>query len=202
MERLTSNKDVSEMGMVELIHNSCYIENREAWYRDYDNDISARMLARLLLKIFAGRGSAFTSDEDFDEYMAGCLKDGFDSIEGLIALLYRNLRAMADLHAYLKYYEDLQEQGRLLELENKYDKVTIGTEVFIVRDKSFKTGSICNISEWWNDIDGFHGWYKASIPGHRGNYEFEYADFGKTVFLTREEAEEALKRMEDGNETD
>lgn len=34
MERLTSNKDVSEMSMIELAHNSCYTDNkRNARYR-------------------------------------------------------------------------------------------------------------------------------------------------------------------------
>ena len=53
MERLTSIKEVSEMNMVELAHNSCFVKDREAWYRDYSVEIDARTLARKLLKDFA-----------------------------------------------------------------------------------------------------------------------------------------------------
>lgn len=42
MERLTTNKDVSKMGMYELAHNSCYIKDGKARYRDYDLDVDAR----------------------------------------------------------------------------------------------------------------------------------------------------------------
>lgn len=50
MERLTSNKDVSEMGMLELAYNSCYIKDGKARCRDYDLDIDARVFTRELLK--------------------------------------------------------------------------------------------------------------------------------------------------------
>lgn len=111
MERLTSDKDVFEMGMVELAHNSCYVKDGEAWYRDYRQDVSARELTRQLLNEFADGDDTFSDDEDFDDYMAECLLDGVKSIEGLIALLYRDMWAMAGLRARLKHYEDQQEGG-------------------------------------------------------------------------------------------
>lgn len=43
--------------------------------------------------------------------MVDYLKDGIDSIEGLIALFYRNLWAMADLRERLKVYEDEEEKA-------------------------------------------------------------------------------------------
>ena len=45
MDRLTSDKDVKDMGMVELAYNSCYAKDGKARYRDYDTDIDARQLA-------------------------------------------------------------------------------------------------------------------------------------------------------------
>ena len=37
--------------MIELAHNSCYIDNkRNARYRDYNLDIDSRQLARSLMK--------------------------------------------------------------------------------------------------------------------------------------------------------
>lgn len=111
MERLTTNKDVSEMGMFELAHNSCYLKDGKVRYRDYYLDIDARELTRKLLKDHAGNDDAFTSDEDFDEWMVDYLEGGMDSLEGLIALFYRNLWAMADLRERLKLYEDAEDMA-------------------------------------------------------------------------------------------
>lgn len=115
MERLTSDKKVSEMGIVELAYNCCYAKDGAARYRDYDLDMDARVLATKLMRNLANSDDAFTSDEDFDNYMIECLSEGFDSIEGLIALLYRHMWAMASLWARLKYYEDQQEAWGMLE---------------------------------------------------------------------------------------
>lgn len=49
-------------------------------------------------------------DSDFDEYIYDCLQYGFDSFEGLIAIFYRNMWAMADLRERLKYYEDIEDK--------------------------------------------------------------------------------------------
>lgn len=121
MKRLTSDKPVEEMGMFELAHNSCYIKEGKARYQDYSLDEDARALARALLKNHADGDDSFTCDEDFDDWMVDYLKDGMDSIEGLIALFYRNLWAMADLRETLKAYEDtglLPEQ--IIEMDSLY----------------------------------------------------------------------------------
>lgn len=55
MKRLTTNKDVSEMSMYELAHNSCYAKDGKARYRDYNLNIDARKLTRKLLKDHADR---------------------------------------------------------------------------------------------------------------------------------------------------
>lgn len=111
MKRLTSNRNVSEMGMAELAYNSCY-RGGDGWarYRDYSLDIDARQLARMLLKEHADGDDSFTDGEDFEGRMMDYLQDGMDSREGLIALFYRNLWVMADLRERLKYYEDLEER--------------------------------------------------------------------------------------------
>lgn len=106
-DRLTTNKKVNEMGMFELAHNSCYIKDGKARYRDYDIDTDARELAIKLLDKYADIPNEFTDDDDFDEFIIECLQYRTDRIEGLIALFYRNLWAMADLYEKLKKYEDL-----------------------------------------------------------------------------------------------
>lgn len=117
MERLTSNKKVSDMSMIELAHNSCYADDkRNARYRDYDLDIDSRQLVRNLMKDMCGEDLSDLSDEEFDEYMGSVLSIELDSEVGLFALFYRNLWAMANLRETLKKYEDLEEQGRLVKL--------------------------------------------------------------------------------------
>lgn len=115
MRRLTVNKPVEEMNMVELAHNCCYNKDGYAWYRDFETDIDARELARDLMmnaNIWEIDDNEVLSDEIFDEVMHDNLSYGSKEIEGLIALFYRNLWAMADLHTRLKAYEDAEEQRK------------------------------------------------------------------------------------------
>ena len=192
MERLTSTKEVSEMNMVELAHNSCFVKDREAWYRDYSVEIDARTLARKLLKDFAEGDDSFTCDEDFDEYITSCLMDGTDSIEGLIALFYRNLWAMAELHAHLKYYEDLEEQGKLMKLP-----CAMGDKIYEPRPDRGMVTEYRVSGLIYSGGEVFVGWQLNS--GIYSNLDGVPAnEIGKTVFLTREAAETALKELIQG----
>lgn len=194
MRRLTSNKNVSEMGMAELAYNSCY-RGGDGWtrYRDYSLDIDARQLARMLLKKHADGDDAFTNDEDFEGWMMDYLQDGIDSREGLIALFYRNLWAMADLRERLKYYEDLEEQGKLPKLP-----CVVGDTVY----------TNCSMQDWYFRKENRPYAAKVVYIGVNGadNYinvdlknghmlQFKFSDIGKRVFITREDAEDALKEL-------
>ena len=185
MERLTSNKKVSDMSMFELAHNSCYYKDGVARYRDFENDIDARELTRHLLKDYADGDDAFVDEDDFDEEMLELLMYGTSTTEGLIALFYRNLWAMADLREKLKEYEDLEGQGLLLRLP-----VPIGTTVYN--------------TTWWDDkyeivtVNGKK--YSRSVRKHKVTKStfglLDIKEWGETVFLTQEEAEQKLKEME------
>lgn len=120
MERLTSNKEASDMSMIELAHNSCYADDkRNARYRDYEMDMDARDFARSLMVTLA-KDEMPISDTEFDEEILDNLAiDTFSDVRGLIALFYRNLWAMANLRETLKAYEDLEEQGKLVKLPCK-----------------------------------------------------------------------------------
>lgn len=122
MERLTSNKKVSDMSMIELAHNSCYADDeRNARYRDYEMDMDARDFARNLM-VTLTKDELPISDTEFDvEILDDLAIDPFSDVRGLIALFYRNLWAMANLRETLKKYEDLEEQGRLVKLPVKDD---------------------------------------------------------------------------------
>ncbi len=106
MDRLTSNKPVSEMGGYELAHNSCYTKDSKARVRDFENDSDTRKLIIKLLEKYVEIPNEFTCDEDFDEFMLDCLQYGTDSILGLIAVFYQNLWSMAGSREQLKDYED------------------------------------------------------------------------------------------------
>ena len=187
MERLTTNKDVSEMGMFELAHNSCYCKDGVARYRDFENDIDARDLARELVWSLADIELS-NDNECFDEEMIENLQyDITKEPIGLIALFYRNLWAMADLREKLKEYEDLEEQGLLLRLP-----VKVGDTVYAIRygeENDFVVVET-KIIEIRQNVNGI--FFEPLIS--RKAYKID--DFGKEVFLTRAEAEQKLKEME------
>lgn len=109
MNRLTTDKKTKDMTMVELAHNSCVAKNHEAWYRDYEREISARDLVRevMLAQGLCNRDDIEMHDNEvFDEVMVDYLSSPPKELEGLVALLYRNLWAMANLRERLKSYED------------------------------------------------------------------------------------------------
>lgn len=131
MERLTTEKPVSDMGGYELVHNCCYIQNGLARYRDYDKDIDARDLARHLMVHNGfwnnyGDDSSITDkelvdDDIFDEVMIEHLAFGEEDLEGLIAIFYRLIWAMADLRERLKEYEDTGlSPGQIIEMDELY----------------------------------------------------------------------------------
>ena len=88
------------------------------------------------------------------------------------------LRALAN-------YEDLEEQGLLLKLPCK-----IGDTVYYIDD-----GEICELVVYSYDIRPLQR-FALSRYGTRLNFK----QFGKTAFLTREEAEEVLKKEGGENE--
>ena len=82
----------------------------------------------------------------------------------------------------LAEYEDLEEQNRLIKLP-----CAVGDTIYTIysdEDSSFiEEPKVVEVSTHRVWIDSAY---------------FDYDDFGKTVFLTREEAEAALKELERG----
>ena len=180
MKRLTMD-NVEEMGMYSLAHNCCYIdENRNTRYRDFEIDIDARELAKGLLKEMTEDAVSFESDEDFDDWMGCCIgEDGICTPRGLIATFYQNLWAMAELRERLKYYEDLEEQGRLLVLPCK-----VGDTVYEIIEETVPNRYFY-INEWKvQDV---------STQSIKYADEWESYDY-ENLYFTREEAEAALKK--------
>ena len=185
MKRLTMD-NLEEMGMFSLAHNCCYIdENGNTRYRDFEIDIDARELAKGLLKEMTEGKVSFESDEDFDDWM-GCYigEDGICTQRGLIATFYQNLWAMAELRERLKYYEDLEEQGRLLVLPCK-----VGDTVYEILEETVPNRYFY-INEWKvQDV---------STQSIKYADEWESYDY-ENLYFTREEAEAALERRRKNN---
>lgn len=197
MERLTTNKNVSEMGMFKLALNCCYItQDGNTRYRDYAKDIDARDFARVITENFA-KDVLPLNDESFDEeMMENLMYDPLTDINALIAVFYRNMWAMAELREKLKRYEDSEEQGLLLRLPCKVgDTVYVVTSPFNVFDdieydenmKDEVYESYVSSVSFYESGEQYRIYAKAT--NHFIGAYFRECDFGKTVFLTREEAE-------------
>lgn len=105
MRRLTVNKPASEMTMVELSHNHCFVKDGEAFYRDYEGEMSARDMARELAKMCGYELSENNREFDYeimdDLYISENITE-----RNLIALFYRSLWVQAELYEHLKKYEE------------------------------------------------------------------------------------------------
>ena len=112
-------------------------------------------------------------------------------MQGLIELFYRNMWAMADLREILKHFEDLEEQGLLLKLPCK-----IGDTVYQLINShihEYKVIGICfDIfqNKWMYEVA-----YQIGLEWFKTMCDFDAFGKSKTVFLTKEEAEEKLKEL-------
>lgn len=99
-------EDTSDMRQYELAHNHVFVKDGEAWYRDFDREISVRDLMREICSNFASPADAKDLDDDtLDEVLHDNLQFGTDELEGVFALLNMTLWGMADVRAWLKVYE-------------------------------------------------------------------------------------------------
>lgn len=204
MERLTNNKLISDMNMLELAYNSCYADEKcNARYRNYELDIDSRELVRKLIKDMCKEDLSDMSDEEFDEYMAEMLSVEMDSQIGLLALFYRNLWAMADLREKLKEYEDLEEQGRLLKLPCKAGDTV--WQIMLIGVESEHKKAIYDVFETTIirlSIDSRMNLILSTMTKEKRGYKIEITSrtIGDMVFLTKEEAEVKLKELRGGED--
>lgn len=202
MERLTSNKKVSDMSMIELAHNSCYADDeRNARYRDYEMDMDARDFARNLMVTLA-KDEMPISDTEFDEEILDNLAiDPFSDVRGLIALFYRDLWAMANLRETLKKYEDLEEQDRLIKLPCKVGDTVWDNDCGRPCAYTITAFSFGECEEYicepvtTKETVFYYANSSGSITG-----SFAESEIGKSVFRTKSEAEAKLKELRCNND--
>lgn len=97
------NKPVAEMGICELAYNDCYVKDRQAMYRNYNVDMPARELVRAVYQSHnvAMSREFWENDEAFDEIMMDNLQYGYDTFDGLMAMLYQQIWSKAEMREVL-----------------------------------------------------------------------------------------------------
>lgn len=99
--------DTSDMSMWELAHNQVFIKDKEAWYRDFTREISARDLVREIYRkhVTTENAEELADDDIFDDIMLDAGYYGTDDMEGVCSILYTALWGMAEVREWLKVYE-------------------------------------------------------------------------------------------------
>ena len=166
-------------------------------------------------------------DDGVDYAMGELLLDGPDEPTGLLALLYTAAWSYAELRGRLMQYEDTglepamcanyktfedeaiskgvpfkrivelmeaDKAGRLVVLPVRPVLTqSIGSMLYIIEDGEIVEDSLCEALVGM----GSNGEINIFYTTLSDQISFEQADIGKTVFMTREEAEKALKAMKD-----
>lgn len=95
----------------------------------------------------------------------------------------------------LAAFEDLEEQGRLLQLPCKPGDIVY---IFLAKLSVFKFEVIDFVYDKKKRLI-----MRAEQPGKRGRrYQFFYDDYGKILFFTKEEAEAELIKRQEGKKCD
>lgn len=128
----------------------------------------------------------------FDYCFTRCMEPGADKQEIREDCSLYKVCLERQIFEKLQHYEDLEEQGRLIELPCK-----IGDTVY-----SFSFNIVYPFTVNGFEINKYEVEFKGSYCGEEKSLEywsihFPVSKIGKAVFLTREEAEAALKGAEE-----
>lgn len=138
--------------------------------------------------------------EEIDAQLCDCM---MDSPICPVAMAYCFASQAVHLRSRLAAYEDTmpleraqelaqaEKDGRLVVLPSK-----VGDTVYIIRDQKIIIAEVEAIHQWVS------GKWKLNVHSdkryqHWVGYEVFFDDFGKTIFLTPEEAEAALKKRKE-----
>ena len=181
MDRLTTNNPKNNL---ETALNLFYVKDGQAWVRcggpepdykdcslyDYIRETMAGVLDHVYVQL---------TDEEIGSIMPDWLMDGHCCIPGLIAHLYTAAWAFAELRERLMKYEEAEEEGRLWIAPCK-----IKTPIhMVITDR--------------NSVPVYPPSYVVTTYLTESNLVHAIKGFGKTVFLTRKEAEDALAKLKE-----
>lgn len=190
MNRLTTNKPVNQMETYELAHNCMFAKDGEAWFRDFENEVSLRNMIRAIMKKHTDYDEQLEDDEILDEVLFENLQFPPDGdIDGLIAVFNMIAWAHADLRERLKHYEDLEEAGKLITLPCKRGD----TVYYIYMDCPSDYKEVYCIDHQGGCANCHH-----RVPTIMSK-KYTLDDIDMPVYLTEQKAKEALEGMKNVN---
>lgn len=98
----------------------------------------------------------------------------------------------------LKELMEADREGRCAKLPCKEFFSMLGGDVYAIDDDEVLEVLLCGVGYDPDGIDFIDAVYAPGCEDEKG-FTFRFSDVGKTVFLTREEAEAALKKMKEGD---
>lgn len=218
MKRLTSD-NTFEMNMHQLALNQVYV-GKDGWVQYVegpDRECSVCDLVRAVSETL-GVELPMLSDEALSDLMLDWLQYGAEEPEGVVAILYRALCAMAEVRAQLFRYEDTGLEPE--EIEAAKERIDIKFALWVSKTWGLADGRLNEILKAEKDGRLVVLPYKIGDLVYRIAVRKKYlnhlmdtpyikvveiktenalkykSEIGKTVFLTREEAEAALKEVE------
>lgn len=211
MKRLTSDDTKSIFYDLNLF----FAKDNEVWIRgggpepDYQDCTLVNWIGRVAdkhnLEIYA-RDAVNLGDEMYD-----CLQYGIDTIEGVVALLHAAAVQATTMRSRLKEIEDilgddydLDRLKELVEADREGRCEVIPREEFFLRLNSniyvIDDGEVLEVLLYiiGRDQNGIGFIDVVYLPGYENEkrLRFRFSDVGKTVFLTREEAEARAEKAE------
>lgn len=214
MKRLTTNCPDNNL---DAALNLFYIKDFETWVRgggdgpDYP-DIRLYDFIRKAAKILLPDLDFPMDDDGVDYAMGELLLDGPDEPTGLLALLYTAAWSYAELRGRLMQYEDTRLEPEEIDMDHEAEEQLRQLcrdcdldrlEKLAEADRDGRVVVLpCKVGDTVYRIFNPPS-REPVISAHTlmsVDYIVRWIDkFGKTVFLTREEAEKALEAMKDGN---
>lgn len=181
MERLTLDDMIKALKCVasQDVEGDCYADHENFMHMDDDEH----------KRIVCGTG------ENLKDYISGREAVGCPYHQDTYSCCFEDgdfswLKDVAELLEELKSYKGLEEQGLLVRLPCKVgDTVYVPTRVLV---SEFKITAI------FCDIHGTYFYWLFYCGIYERTSGFSERDIGKTVFLTREEAEKKLEEMKNG----
>lgn len=215
MERLTTDQP---LGIMQNCLNLFYAKDGEAWVRDggpgpLHQDVRLFDFIREAIRAAVDEERTYVadfSDEELGEIMLDWLADGNTSVEGLIGTLYTAAWAFAEIRARLKSYEDTGLDPKICANYKQFEDEAISKGVPFSRIvelmEADRAGRLvvlpCKVGDIVYDIQDARI-YPTRVLGFSrfGTYWAcktvssypSLEQFGKRIFLTREEAEAVLK---------
>jgi hypothetical protein len=211
--RLTTDTPKNNLEM-EL--NLFYVKDKEVWVRGYGKngaDISLFDLSRDLTRWNCPYVDLDISDDSFSTMMAEWLWEDVESLEHVLALLYQAAWVCAELREHLKQFEDMGISPQACAETREIEETLSGWDYSISRMVELMKADVegrvvvlpCKVGDTvWRIKRTFETYPDKSKPYIEPDAFLlqDVFNIGKNVFLTREEAEKALRETQGKEDAD